>query len=344
MACSFARKFLIAASAIASYSTISVVAAKEENDCSGKGNCIDDSIAILPVKIGAIASIVVGIIIGVCLPLLGRTFTSVKPDRNTFFVIRAFAAGLFLATAVVQFLPGALKFPTGESSVWRNIPLPGFLAMFTALCTLIVDALATAYSHLKDQEKPTDEGKEPTEDKELGGNGKDSDCHALGQQISPLDSRSRHWVISTVLELAIIAQSAVVGISVGGSESPWMVIRALAAAFTLQQFWEGMNLGGCLLQEGFNNKFPVVSSILGFLAGATTGIGLLSSDSSPTAVIVEKVFIIGSAGVMVYMCLVDLSAAYFSKSETQKKGAIQIWAYMALLLGLGVFFSVIKWT
>lgn len=343
MACSFTPKFLIVASAIASYSTISVVAAKEENDCPGKENCIDNSTVILPAKIGAIASIVVGITIGVCLPLLGRTFTSVKPDKNTFFVIRAFAAGLFLATAVVQFLPGALKFPTSESSVWRNIPLPGFLAMFTALCTLIVDALATAYSHLKDQEKPT-EGKEPTEDKELGGNDKDSDGHAHGQQVSPLDSRSRHWVISTVLELAIIAQSAVVGISVGGSESPWMVVRALAAAFTLQQFWEGMNLGGCLLQEGFNNKFPVVSSILGFLAGATTGIGLLSSDSSPTAVIVEKVFIIGSAGVMVYMCLVDLSAAYFSKSETQKRGAIQIWAYMALLLGLGVFFAVIKWT
>lgn len=339
MACSSNLKYFIIASAIASCSTISVVAAKEENHCLGKENCIDNS-TVTPVKVGVIASIVLGITIGVCLPLLGRTFTSVKPDRNTFFVIRAFTAGLVLATALVQFLPGAFKFPTSESSVWNNIPLPGFLAMFTALCTLIVDALATAYSHLKDQEKPTNEGKEPTEDKELGGNGEDSDGHAHGSNAIDEDYRFSNLVISTVLEMAIMAQSAVVGISLGVSESLWRIIRGLAGAFTLLQFGEGMNLRGCALEEGFNNKFPIASPILGFLAGGTTGIGLLSSDSSPTTVIVERVFIIGSAGVMVYMCLVDL-CDYFFKLETQKRGSPKIWAYMAFLLGLGVFILVI---
>jgi len=338
MACSFTLKFLTVASAIASYSTISVVAAKEENDCSGKENCIDNSIAILPVKIGAIASIIVGITIGVCLPLLGRTFTSPRPDRNTYFVIRAFAAGLFLATALVQILPDVFESPTRESSSWHNFPLPGFVAMFTSLSILIVDALATGYSHLKNQKNPSDEGKE------LAGNAKDSGGYAHGSNTIDENSRFRHRVISQVLELAIIAQSAVVGISLGGAENPWMVIRTLVAAFTYQQFLEGMGLGGCLIQEGFNNKFPVVSTISAFLAGVTTGIGLLSSASSLTAVIVERVFNTGSAGILVYMCLVDLFAAFYFKSKMQKRGALEIWAYMALLLGMGAFFLYIKWT
>jgi zinc transporter 1/2/3 len=116
MAYSWKMKYIVAVSAIALYSTVSVVAAEEDSDCSGKENCINKSTVILPVKIGAIASIIVGITIGVCCAFLGRTFTSHRPDRNTFFFIRDFFAGIFLATALVQVLHDAFEYPTNESS------------------------------------------------------------------------------------------------------------------------------------------------------------------------------------------------------------------------------------
>lgn len=336
MADSRNMKYLLAASAIALYFTVSAAAAEGESDCPGKESCINKPTVTLPLKIGAIASIFVGITIGVCLPLLGRTFTYFKPNRNTVFVIRAFAAGLVLATVLVQFLPDVFESPTSESPPWHNCSLPGIVAMFTALCTILVDALATGYCHLKNKNKPTDEGKE------LPGNGEDLEGQAHGFNTIDEESRFRHRVISLVLELAIIAQSAIVGISLGGAESPWMIVMTLVAAFTFQQFLEGLGLGGCLIQEGFNNKFPAVSTVNAFLAGVTAGMGLLSSESSPTAVMVETVFNMGSAGILVYMCLVDLFAAYIFKSKIQKGGALQIWAYMAFLLGLGAFFLVTK--
>lgn len=328
-------KYFLAASAIALCFTVSVAAAGE-NDCSGQESCINKSTVILPVKIGAIASIVVGITIGVCLPLLSRTFIYFRPNRNTVFVIRAFAVGLVFATALVQILPGAFESPTSEFSSWHSCPLPGIVAMLTALCTILADTLATAYSHLKNKKKPTEEGKE------FAGYGEDSEAQVHGSNTIDEDNRFRHRVISLVLELALIAQSAIVGISLGGAENPWMVFRTLVAAFTFQQFLEGTGLGGCLIQEGFSNKFPAVSTISALLAGVTAGMGLLSSERSPTAVMIEKVFNMGSAGIMVYMCLVDLFAACIFKSKIQRGGGLQIWAYMALLLGLGAFFLFIK--
>jgi len=328
-------KYFIAASAIALYSTISVVAAEEDSDCSGKEGCTDKSISTLPVKIGAIASIFVGLLVGICLPLLGRTFTSIRPDRNTFFVIRAFAGGFVFAAALAQVLPESI-FPTSESLSWHKFPLAGFVAMLTALCILIVDALVTGYSHWKNQTMPSDEGKG------FASNGEYSDGHVHGSNTIHEDSRLRHLVISQVLELAIIGQSAIIGISLGGSETPWMIIRTLVAALIFQQFLEGMGLGACLVQDGFNTKFPNVSTISALFAGAAAGIGM-SSVNSPTAVIVEAVLTTGSAGIMIYMCLMDFIAAYFHKSETQKRrGALQVWGYMAILLGMGAFCLVWK--
>lgn len=126
-----------------------------------------------------------------------------------------------------------------------------------------------------------------------------------------------------------------------GSESPWMVIRTLVAAFTTQQFLEGMD--GCKVQEGFNGKFRAVSRISALFAGVATGIGMLSSENRPMVVIVDGVFNTGSAGVTAYMCLLDLYCAYFTMSEMQRRGALKIWKYMAILSSLWDSSFLTKW-
>ncbi|BAF17730.2 Os05g0472400 [Oryza sativa Japonica Group] len=50
-----------------------------------------------------------------------------------------------------------------------------------------------------------------------------------------------------VFELGIIVHSIIIGISLGASESP-STIRPLVAALTFHQFFEGIGLGGCIVQ------------------------------------------------------------------------------------------------
>jgi len=50
-----------------------------------------------------------------------------------------------------------------------------------------------------------------------------------------------------VLELGIIVHSVIIGMSLGASESP-STIRPLVAALTFHQFFEGIGLGGCIVQ------------------------------------------------------------------------------------------------
>ena len=50
-----------------------------------------------------------------------------------------------------------------------------------------------------------------------------------------------------VLELGIVVHSVVIGLSMGASDN-MCTIRPLVAALCFHQFFEGMGLGGCILQ------------------------------------------------------------------------------------------------
>lgn len=337
--------------------------------CSGKDSECRNKTEALHLKIAAIASILVAGTIGVCLPVVGRTFSALRPDKNIFFVIKAFAAGVILATGFVHVLPDAFESLTSEClspNPWSNFPFAGFIAMIAAVCTLMVDALATGYyqrSHLKNQNK----GNHIHEGTELSangnGNGNDSEQgnhlhahshatngHAHGSNTVDEDSKIRHRVIAQVLELGIVAHSVIIGISLGASESP-CTIRPLVAALSFHQFFEGMGLGGCIVQAGFKNKSLGVILMTFFFAvttpfGIALGIGISSAynENSPTALIVEGVFNSASSGILIYMALVDLLAADFiNSSRMQNNGALQLCAYVALLMGVGAMSLIANW-
>lgn len=106
-------------------------------------------------KIAAIVSILVGGAIGVCIPILGKTIPALRPEKNIFFIIKAFAAGVILATGFIHVLPDAfesLTNPCLSEHPWGDFPFTGFVAMVSAIGTLMVDAFATSYysrSHFK---------------------------------------------------------------------------------------------------------------------------------------------------------------------------------------------------
>ena len=99
-------------------------------------------------KIAAIISILVGGGIGVLIPILGKTIPALRPEKNIFFIIKAFAAGVILATGFIHVLPDAfdsLTSPCLNEHPWGDFPFTGFVAMVAAIGTLMVDASATSY-------------------------------------------------------------------------------------------------------------------------------------------------------------------------------------------------------
>ncbi|XP_068494409.1 zinc transporter 8-like [Phaseolus vulgaris] len=307
-------------------------------------------------KIAALVSILIASAIGVCIPLLGKVIPALSPEKDIFFIIKAFAAGVILATGFIHVLPDAfenLTSPCLKEHPWGDFPFTGFVAMCTAMGTLMVDTYATAYFQKHHSQEIQSENRDV--EKEAGHEG-DVHLHTHathGHAPGPVQSDDhssqllRHRVISQVLELGIVVHSVIIGISLGASESP-NTIRPLVAALTFHQFFEGMGLGSCISQANFKRVSVIVMGLFFALTtpvGIGIGIGITNvyDENSPTALIVEGVFNAASAGILIYMSLVDLLATDFMNPRMQQSGRLRLGANVSLLLGAGFMSLIAKW-
>ncbi|CAJ1964746.1 unnamed protein product [Sphenostylis stenocarpa] len=321
----------------------------EENEDHDKGKA-------MKYKIAALISILVASAIGVCIPLLGKVIPALRPEKDIFFIIKAFAAGVILATGFIHVLPDAfenLTSPCLKEHPWGDFPFTGFVAMCTAMGTLMVDTYATAYFQKHHSEGIQNESGDL--EKESGHEGHvhlhthATHGHAHGPLLSDDQSSLllRHRVISQVLELGIIVHSVIIGISLGASESP-NTIKPLVAALTFHQFFEGMGLGSCISQANFKR---VSVTMMGLFFALTTPVGIgigigitnVYDENSPTALIVEGVFNAASSGILIYMALVDLLATDFMNPRMQKSSRLRLGANISLLLGAGLMSLLAKW-
>ncbi|XVE99009.1 hypothetical protein REPUB_Repub03eG0159400 [Reevesia pubescens] len=211
----------------------------------------------LKYKISAIAAILVAGAVGVSLPLLGTRIPALRPENDVFFMIKAFAAGVILATGFVHILPDAfesLTSPCLKESPWEKFPFTGFVAMMSSIGTLMMDAFATGYykkQHFNKRNKQVDADEEHGGHVHVHTHATHGHAHGSASQSQELvlsDSELiRHRIVSQVLEVGIVVHSVVIGISLGASESP-DTIKPLLAALSFHQFFEGMGLGGCISQ------------------------------------------------------------------------------------------------
>lgn len=170
---------------------------------------------------------------------------------------------------------------------------------------------------------------------------------ALSPEESSLSERIRHRVISQVLELGIVVHSVIIGVSLGASEGP-STIRPLVGALSFHQFFEGIGLGGCIVQANFRAKATVIMAVFFSLTapiGISLGIAISSSynGNSSTALVVEGIFNAASAGILIYMALVDLLAADFTNPKMQNNRRLQLGTHLGLLLGAGLMSVLAKW-
>ncbi|KAI3713753.1 hypothetical protein L1987_72339 [Smallanthus sonchifolius] len=350
--------------------------------------CYDEQAALI-LKIVAIGSILLTGIIGVAVPLVGKNWRILRSDSGFFFAIKAFAAGVILATGFVHILPdatSALSNPCLPKFPWSSFPFSGFIAMMAALVTLLADFVSTQYYEGKQENHIQTSGievddldsvvvplvvKEGGLDEDEGGNGihivgvdghdaHHTHIHENGQMHEQLESHShkhafgddsdgvvRYAVVSQVLELGIVSHSIIIGLSLGVSQSP-CTIRPLLGALSFHQFFEGFALAGCISQA----RFGILRSTLmaGFFAvtapisvGIGVGVSSFYNHNSPRALIIEGILDSISAGILIYMALVDLIAAEFLSKRMKINLGDQITSFTALFIGAGLMASLAAW-
>ncbi|XP_057792791.1 zinc transporter 8-like [Salvia miltiorrhiza] len=325
-------------------------------DCTCEAEAEDRNEALaLKYKLAALASILVAGAVGVCLPVAAKRFPALSPTSSLFFVVKAFAGGVILSTGFIHVLPDAfenLTSPCIPEHPWGDFPFTGFVAMVAAIGTLMVESYATSYytrrANVKEAMKDCCGGDEEM----LTVHTHATHGHAHGSvpsEESDSDDAKllRHRVISQVLELGIIVHSVIIGIALGASQSP-KTIKPLIAALSFHQFFEGLGLGGCITQAKFHVRAVIIMTIFFSLttpSGIAIGIGIANiySETSTTALIIEGVFNSASAGILIYMALVDLLSADFMSPKLQNNGKLQLAANLSLLIGAGAMSLLAKW-
>lgn len=122
-------------------------ASAEECTSKYEGVCHNKNEA-LKYKIIAIFSILITSMIGVTLPTFSRAVPALHPDRDLFVVVKAFASGVILATGYMHVLPDSFDDLTSEclpERPWHKFPFTTFVAMLSAVFTLMVDSFSISF-------------------------------------------------------------------------------------------------------------------------------------------------------------------------------------------------------
>nr|ABF55689.1 putative zinc transporter [Triticum aestivum] len=321
-----------------------------------------DKQGAMKLKLVAIASILTAGAAGVLVPVLGRSMAALRPDGDIFFAVKAFAAGVILATGMVHILPAAFDGLTSpcihKGGGDRNgFPFAGLVAMSAAMATMVIDSLAAGYyrrSHFS-KARPLDNIDMPGDEE---GRADHPHMHAHGHshgeaivvsspEEAAIADTIRHRVVSQVLELGILVHSVIIGVSLGASVRP-STIKPLVGALSFHQFFEGIGLGGCIVQANFKVRATIIMATFFSLTapvGIVLGIAISSSYNvhSSTAFIIEGVFNSASAGILIYMSLVDLLATDFNNPKLQTNTKLQLMTHLALFLGAGMMSMLAIW-
>lgn len=334
-----------------------------ECDCSDDAAAGRDKAGALRLKVVAIFCILAGGAVGAAVPSLGHSrLPALRPDTDLFLAVKAFAGGVILATGLVHILPAAFD-ALGSPCLagpWNKFPFAGMVAMLAAIATLMVDTVATGYFRRTVARKAaTAVVDEPPELGRCDGDPEDaSDSgghhgHVHGMSVlapAPTtvdDELVRHRVISQVLELGVVVHSLIIGMSLGASDFP-STVRPLVPALTFHQLFEGISLGGCIVQAKFRLRSMVAMALFFSLTtpiGVAIGIGISSvyDETSPTALVVQGFLEAAAAGILVYMALVDILAEDFMSARVQSRARLQVALNTSLLLGAGLMSMLAIW-
>ncbi|KAF8107627.1 hypothetical protein N665_0119s0088, partial [Sinapis alba] len=276
--------------------TPAISTAPEDCDSGSDNPCINKAKA-LPLKIIAIVAILTTSLIGVMTPLFSRYISFLRPEGNSFMIVKCFSSGIILGTGFMHVLPDSFEMLSSKclsDDPWHKFPFAGFVAMVSGLVTLAIDSVTTSLYTVKNTVVPVPDeyGIDQEKATQMVGH---NQSNGYGVVLATKDDESsdpqllRYRVIAVVLELGILFHSMVIGLSLGATNDA-CTIKGLIIALCFHHLFEGIGLGGCILQADFKN---VKKFLMAFFFAGTTPSGIflgiaLSSiyrDNSPTALI-----------------------------------------------------------
>ncbi|KAI3817596.1 hypothetical protein L1987_11391 [Smallanthus sonchifolius] len=246
---------------------------------------------------------------------------ALNPDRSLFIIVKAFASGIILATGFMHVLPDSfdmLRSSCLANNPWHKFPFTGFVAMLSAIFTLMVDSMATSMYTKRNDTVLAEADHNPWTPSHT------QTCPKGPYRITTTTlSRRCHGV---------------------GASNDTCTMKPLVAALCFHQMFEGMGLGGCILQ-----KMKKVAMVFFFSIttpfGIALGIALSKAykENTPSALTTVGLLNASSAGLLIYMAMVDLLAADFIGPRLQGSIKLQVKSYVAVLLGAGGMSVMAKW-
>ena len=151
-----------------------------------------------------------------------------------------------------------------------------------------------------------------------------------------------------LMEGGIVFHSVLVGITLGVTAGS--AFRTLIVALSFHQFFEGFAIVGTAVDAGLSLKKLVLLAGLFSVttpAGVAVGIAIRQgyNASDTGALLVQGIFDAVSAGILIYVVLVELITPHFTQSKwlREQRRAVKALAFLALYSGVAVMAVLGKW-
>ncbi|CAF1021425.1 unnamed protein product [Didymodactylos carnosus] len=165
-----------------------------------------------------------------------------------------------------------------------------------------------------------------------------------------LQEMQQHKISTYLLEIGIAMHSVLIGIALGTTSGSSFV--ALFIALVFHQFFEGVALGAQIAKLEQKSIIPAVIMVVFFAlttaVGIAIGVGIHQGTYNPKSVaslLVNGIFDSISAGILIYVALVNLITAEFSNSQTfyALRIRLKVLYYASLYLGASCMAIVGRW-
>ncbi|OMJ17359.1 Zinc transporter 5 [Smittium culicis] len=350
---------------------------------SDSPNCSASGITDYSLRLQLISFFVIMFVggIGAFVPVIGYRFKSFRLPTNLIEIMKFFGIGIILSTAIIHIYPPANDFlndPCVSGLMGDYESWPGVIFMLAIFFMHASEYILTA-KLVNKNEADTGFAVKPAQHSEDVENFAVHTSHTHVHGASIGGGISKNALSTYLLELCVAMHSITVGLTMGLTPKNETLVLCIAVSF--HQLFEGFAIGDRLSRLNENhdhnlihdhdhqtqspnntphnfsttppNKTSFKSMFLGALLymfatpfGHAIGMALHSTFSykSPSYLITLGVLEALSAGILVYVALVNLMAEEFSSFRFRNNSkVIQISSFIAMYFGAAVMALIGKW-
>lgn len=262
-----------------------------------------------------------------------------------------------LATGFIHMLPAAMGALSDEClpDSWLNYEAyAGLFAMLAALAMQLIEFIAHQHYHPREEQNKLI-STDPNQTISVSQRGETveivrtpSDGHQHGLMFQ--DSSKQHKISTYLLEFGIALHSVLIGVALGTTIEEF---EALLIALCFHQFFEGMALGAQIAGVKDMSTIAAIGMVLFFAlttpVGVAIGIGVHLRTYNPksvAALLVNGIFDSVSAGILIYVSLVNLingDMGPHAKAFHQSKTRLKVLYFVALYLGVAAMSVIGRW-